>query len=333
MSDSLPPRGQYSPWNSPCQNTGVGSCSLLQGIFPTQGSNPGLPHCRWILYQLSHQGSPRILEWAAAPFSRGYSWPRNWTRSPALQADSIPAELPNQPKSHRKKEQHPSYANVDSRHVPKTPFFPVKLSSLLGLLFFRNFAVASVKIWDCSLMSTTMFTWKKGHDVGKEGTNIYTNQLILRPHDFTQACQRPTPPSYISNPDIFPVFKTACFPPCWTLTFGCIIVLGWIAPRLVCGSSQGRKELDMTEQLNSTELRCSKILAWILHLERWQGGNCMKLEVGKVEQGGTRVNDVCISEPVIMVSTWKSTFLGTALSDRIHTSQARPTEACGMCGV
>ena len=49
------------PWNSPGQNTGVGSCSLLQGIFPTQGLNPGLPHCRQILYQLRHQGSRRIL--------------------------------------------------------------------------------------------------------------------------------------------------------------------------------------------------------------------------------------------------------------------------------
>ena len=45
--------------DSPGQNTGVGSCSLLPGIFPTQGLNPGLWHCRWILYQLSHQGSPR----------------------------------------------------------------------------------------------------------------------------------------------------------------------------------------------------------------------------------------------------------------------------------
>ena len=48
----------YSPWNSPGQDTGVGSLSLLQGIFLTQGSNPGLPHCRGILYQLSHRGSP-----------------------------------------------------------------------------------------------------------------------------------------------------------------------------------------------------------------------------------------------------------------------------------
>ena len=68
-----------SPWNSLGQNTGVGSLSLLQGIFPTQGSNPGLPHCRWIHYQLSHKGSPRILEWVAYPFSSGSSWPRNWT--------------------------------------------------------------------------------------------------------------------------------------------------------------------------------------------------------------------------------------------------------------
>ena len=48
-----------SPWNSPGQNTGVGSHSLLQGIFPTQGLNPGLPHRRQILYQLSHRGSPQ----------------------------------------------------------------------------------------------------------------------------------------------------------------------------------------------------------------------------------------------------------------------------------
>ena len=58
MSDSLRPRGLYSPWNSPGQNTGLGSLPPLQGIFPTQGSNSGLLHCRRILYQLSHQGSP-----------------------------------------------------------------------------------------------------------------------------------------------------------------------------------------------------------------------------------------------------------------------------------
>ena len=70
---TLQPRGLCSPWNSPGQNTGVGSLSLLQEIFPTLGSNSGLPHCRRILYQLSHQESPRILEWVAYPFSKGSS--------------------------------------------------------------------------------------------------------------------------------------------------------------------------------------------------------------------------------------------------------------------
>ena len=59
LSDSLRPHGLYAPWNSPGQDTGVGSLSLLQGIIPTQGSNPGLPHCRGLLCQLSHKGGPR----------------------------------------------------------------------------------------------------------------------------------------------------------------------------------------------------------------------------------------------------------------------------------
>ena len=67
-SDSLWPHGSYNPWSSPGQNPGMGSFSLLQGIFPTQGSNPGLPHCRQILYRLSNKGSLRILEWVAYPF-------------------------------------------------------------------------------------------------------------------------------------------------------------------------------------------------------------------------------------------------------------------------
>ena len=79
ISDSLRPHGLCSPWNSPGQNTGVGSLSLLQGIFPTQGLNPGLPYCGWIFYQLSHKGSPRILEWVAYPFSSGSFRPRNQT--------------------------------------------------------------------------------------------------------------------------------------------------------------------------------------------------------------------------------------------------------------
>ena len=70
VSDSLWPHRLYSPWSSPGQNTGVGSLSLLQGIFPTQESNWGLLHYSWILYQLSYQGSPKDV-FSACP------WPRN----------------------------------------------------------------------------------------------------------------------------------------------------------------------------------------------------------------------------------------------------------------
>ena len=128
----------YSPWNSPGQNSGVGSLSLLQVLFPTQGSDPGLPHCRQILYQLSHKGSLRILEWVKwsemkslshvrlfatprtvayqAPPSMGFSrqeyWsglpfpspgdlpnPRIETGSPALQTDTLPSEPPGKPQA------------------------------------------------------------------------------------------------------------------------------------------------------------------------------------------------------------------------------------------
>ena len=67
LSNSLRLHGLYRPWNSPGQNTGMGSLSLLQGIFPTQGSNPGLLHCRQILYQLNHQGSPSLPNWVFFP--------------------------------------------------------------------------------------------------------------------------------------------------------------------------------------------------------------------------------------------------------------------------
>ena len=62
VSDTLWPLGLYSPWNSPGQNTGVGSLSLLQRMFPTQELNPGLLHCGQILYQLSHKGSPMCTQ-------------------------------------------------------------------------------------------------------------------------------------------------------------------------------------------------------------------------------------------------------------------------------
>ena len=84
-------------WNSPGQNTGMGSLSLLPRIFPTQGSNPDLPHCKWILYQQSHKGSPRLLEWVAIPSPEDLLDPGIKPGSPALQGDSLPTELSGKP--------------------------------------------------------------------------------------------------------------------------------------------------------------------------------------------------------------------------------------------
>ena len=108
VSDSLRRYGLQSarllcPWDSPGKKTGVGCHALLQGISQNQGLNPGLLYYRWILYHLSHQGSPRILEWVAYPFSIRTSELLNSgieLGSPALQADSLPAELPEKPRHH-----------------------------------------------------------------------------------------------------------------------------------------------------------------------------------------------------------------------------------------
>ena len=67
------------PWHSPGQNTGVGDLFLLQGNFQPRDWTQ-VTRIAWILYQLSHKGSPRALGWVAYPFSRGPSWLRNWTR-------------------------------------------------------------------------------------------------------------------------------------------------------------------------------------------------------------------------------------------------------------
>ena len=92
----------YSPWKSPGQSTGVVAFPFSRGwIFPTQGSNPGLPQCRQIIYQLSNKGSPRILEGVAYPFSSRSSWPRNWTGVSFIAGDSLPAELPGEKKKKR----------------------------------------------------------------------------------------------------------------------------------------------------------------------------------------------------------------------------------------
>ena len=95
VSDSLQPHSLYGPWNSPGQNTGVGSLSLLQRIFLIEGLNPGLLDCRRILYQLSHKVNPRILESVPSPGDLpdlGIE-----PGSPALQMDSLPTELSGKP--------------------------------------------------------------------------------------------------------------------------------------------------------------------------------------------------------------------------------------------
>ena len=90
VSNSLLPHRLYSPWNSPGQNTGMGSLSLLQGIFPTQGLSPGLLHCRQILYQLSHQGSPCI---STEPYS--YSFTYSFTCWSSISTSSASADPTN----------------------------------------------------------------------------------------------------------------------------------------------------------------------------------------------------------------------------------------------
>ena len=101
MSDSLQPHGLFNTWNAPGQNTGVGSHSLLQGIFPTQGSNPGLPHCRHPISSSLHQAPPsmgfsRQEYWSGLPFTSPGDLPDPEIKpvSPALQADFLLSELP-----------------------------------------------------------------------------------------------------------------------------------------------------------------------------------------------------------------------------------------------
>ena len=79
VSDSLPSQGLYSPWNSPGYNTGVGSLYLSRGLSQPSDWTQISHIAGEFFYQLSHKGSPRILEWVAYPFSSGSSWPKNRT--------------------------------------------------------------------------------------------------------------------------------------------------------------------------------------------------------------------------------------------------------------
>ena len=111
---SLP--GSSVHGDSPDKNTGVGCHSLLQGIFSTQGSNPGLLHCWWILYHLSQQGSPTILKWVAYPFSWGSSWLRNWTGVSCISGRFFTSwatrEAHDKPRQHIRKQRH-HFTNKD----------------------------------------------------------------------------------------------------------------------------------------------------------------------------------------------------------------------------
>ena len=110
------------PWDSPGQNPGVGNLFLLQGLSPTQELNPGLPHCRRILYQLSHKGSPRILEWDLPD-------PGVKPGSPALQVDSLPTELSGKPIETK--------VSIIEAFLPRTVSVREPEKSVLKFNFFR----------------------------------------------------------------------------------------------------------------------------------------------------------------------------------------------------
>ena len=94
VSDSWRPHGLYSVHGIlQARIVEWAAFPFSRGFFPTQRSNPGLPHCKQILSQLSYKGSPRILEWVAYPFSSGSSRPRNRTDVSCMQEDSLSAEL------------------------------------------------------------------------------------------------------------------------------------------------------------------------------------------------------------------------------------------------
>ena len=153
MSDSLWPHGLYNytvhgilqakilewvavPFPTPDQNTGVGSRCLLQGIFPTQGLNPGLPHCRQILYQLSHQGSPELPR---APTYSVYCW-GCWNTAGALGITSIASR--------------PEAWNQFSHEIPRAHGPPALLDSPQMLL-------KSTDIHTISLSTSEARSWRK----------------------------------------------------------------------------------------------------------------------------------------------------------------------------
>ena len=144
MACNLP--GSSVHVDSPGKNTGMGCHALLQEIFPTQGLNPGLLHCRWILYQLSHQSSPRILAWLAYPFQGDLPNPGIKPGSPALQVDSYQLNYQGSP--------------FDSHELLKEAKKSIVLEIKLVIPWMRNEVVFTKLYVICQNSApSTHFTW------------------------------------------------------------------------------------------------------------------------------------------------------------------------------
>ena len=134
----------YNPWNSPGPNTGVGSLSLLQRIFPNQRSNIGLPHCRQIIYQLSYKGSPRIPEWVAYPFSSGSSTQElNWGLLPCKR---ILYQL------------NIGYISKDDFKEPRLLDFPIPRKVLSSLTWDSSFSLGACSV--VSVVSDSLWPYR-----------------------------------------------------------------------------------------------------------------------------------------------------------------------------
>ena len=112
------------------------------GIFPTQGLNPGLPHCRWILYQLSHKGSPRILKWVAYPFSRESSQPRVSCIAGRFFTNWAIREAPKADRSSQKSLEPVGHGSEPDRHLLGS------FATLQMLLVLQNWAPLTFHLWD-----------------------------------------------------------------------------------------------------------------------------------------------------------------------------------------
>ena len=177
--DHSPP-GSTVHGDSPSKHTGMGCHTLLQGIFPTQGSDPGLPHCKWILYYPSHQGSPRIPEWAAYPFSRGPFWPRDRTGVSCIAGGfftswatkeaqySLPAELPGRVKVK-------SLSHVQLFETPRTvayrllhPWdFPARILEWVAISFSRRSSQPRDWTWVSRTVGKCFTIWATTEEVVK----------------------------------------------------------------------------------------------------------------------------------------------------------------------